>query len=125
VTGNVEPDGSDVEHNEWWTKYSRAIGGGEREWDFPPHVVRVRQVSEPVHIEVLDGELTLRDSPWDPYTDLLPCEELVEAQLVTSRQKARDITNAGPLDPDAFWPFADTIGGSRWPGARGGPKPAG
>jgi len=44
---------------------------------------------------------------------------------VTSRHKARDITNAGPLDPDAFWPFADTIGGSRWPGARGGPKPAG
>ena len=125
VTGKVEPDGSDVEHNEWWTKYSRAIGGGEREWDFLPHVVRVRQVSEPVHIEALDGELTLRDSPWDPYTDLLPCEELVEARLVTSRHKARDITNAGPLDPDAFWPFADTIGGSRWPGARGGPKPAG
>ena len=30
------------------------------------------------------------------------------------------ITTAGPLDPDAFWPYADTIGGSRWPGDRGG-----
>mgnify|MGYP002029198080 FL=1 len=121
VTGEVEPDGADVEHNEWWTKYSRAIGGGEREWDFPPHVVRVHQVSEPVHIELLDGDLTLRDSPWDPYTELLPCEELVDARLVTSRHKAREISNAGPLDPGAFWPFADTIGGSRWPGERGGP----
>ena len=27
-----------------------------------------------------------------------------------------------PLDPDAFWPYADTIGGSRWPGERGGPR---
>lgn len=121
VTGKVEPDGSDVEHNEWWTKYSRAIGGGEREWDFPPHVVRVHQVSEPVHIELLDGDLNLRYSPWDPHTELLPCEELVDARLVTSRHKAREISNAGPLDPGAFWPFADTIGGSRWPGERGGP----
>ena len=38
--------------------------------------------------------------------------EQVSAQLVRSAHKSRDITNAGPLDPDAFWPFADTIGGS-------------
>ena len=43
------------------------------------------------------------------------------AQLVTHQPKARVITNAGPLDPDAFWPHADVIGGSRWPGHRGGP----
>ena len=42
------------------------------------------------------------------------------AQLVTHQPKARVITNAGPLDPDAFWPHADVIGGSRWPGDRGG-----
>ena len=29
------------------------------------------------------------------------------------------------LDADAFWPFVDVIGGSRWPGYRGGPKGAG
>ena len=86
-------------------------------------MVQVHQVSEPVHVETLDADLVLRDSPWDPYNELLPMEELVGARLVTSRHKDRSITNAGPLDPEAFWPFADTIGGSRWPGERGGPKP--
>ena len=28
----------------------------------------------------------------------------------------------GKLDPDAFWPHVDTIGGSRWIGTRGGPR---
>jgi hypothetical protein len=36
--------------------------------------------------------------------------------------KSRTITLAGPLDPIAFWPYADTIGGSRWPGSMGGPR---
>jgi hypothetical protein len=84
-------------------------------------VVRVRQVSEEVHVEELDGTLTLRDSPWDPHTELLPMREQISARLITSVHKAREITNAGPLDPVAFWPHADTIGGSRWPGHRGGP----
>jgi acetoacetate decarboxylase len=35
---------------------------------------------------------------------------------------SREITLEGPLDPDAYWPFADTISGSRWPGQMGGPK---
>jgi len=122
VTGEEAVDGTDAVHDEWWTKYSRAVGGAEGEWDFPPHVVHVRQVSEAVHIEMLDGHLTLRDSPWDPHTELLPMEELVDARLVTSRHKDRSITNGGPLDPVAFWPHADTIGGSRWPGTRGGPR---
>ena len=33
----------------------------------------------------------------------------------------RQITLAGPLDAEGFWPFADTIGGTRFPGAQGGP----
>lgn len=122
VTGEINVDGTDVIHDEWWTKYSRAIGGGEGNWDYPPHVVQVHQVSEPVYVEGITGELTLRDSPWDPHTEMLPFKELVDARLVTSRHKAREITNAGPLDPVAFWPYADTIGGSRWPGQRGGPR---
>lgn len=121
-TGEVDPVPGDQEHNEWWIKYSRAIGGVEKEYDYPPHVVRVRSVSEQVHVEDLDGDLILRDSPWDPYTELLPMREQVSAQLVTSAHRDRGITNAGPLDPDAFWPYADTIGGSRWPGERGGPR---
>ena len=46
------------------------------------------------------------------------------AQLVTHRPTARQVSNAGRLDPEAFWPFADVIGGSRWPGHRGGPRPS-
>ena len=46
----------------------------------------------------------------------------VRARLVTPIHKSREITLAGALDPIAFWPYADTIGGSRWPGDRGGPR---
>lgn len=122
VTGAVAPtDGEFVEH-EWWTKYSRAIGGAEKQYDFPPHVVDVATRLEQVHVEDINGELELLDSPWDPLARYLPVGEVVSSQLVTHQVKAREITNAGPLDPDAFWPFADVIGGSRWPGDRGGPR---
>ena len=124
VSGRVAPTGDEVEENEWWTKYSRAIGGVEKSYDFPPHVVRVHSRHTVVHEEAIDGTITLRDSPWDPYTELLPMHEQLGASLVTQDFSHREITNAGPLDPIAFWPHADTIGGSRWPGERGGPRPA-
>ena len=114
--------GDPIEDNEWWIKVSRAVGGAERMYDFPPHVVRVRSAGVVTHIERIDGELTLSDSAWDPYTELLPMRGEATAELVTARHTAREITVAGKLDPDAFWPHADTIGGSRWPGERGGPK---
>lgn len=122
VTGPAPLTGEDDEQNEWWIKVSRAVGGVEKSYDFPPHVVRVRSVSQVVYAEDLDGDIVLRDSPWDPYTELLPLREQVSAQLVTAVHKSREITLEGPLDPIAFWPFADTIGGSRWPGERGGPR---
>jgi acetoacetate decarboxylase len=122
-TATGEPrtrQGDHVEH-EWWTKYSRAIGGAEGRYDFPPHVVDVATTFEPRHVEDVDGELVLRESPWDPIATRLPICGPTRAQLVTQQPKARVITNAGPLDPEAFWPHADVIGGSRWPGLRGGP----
>ncbi len=122
TAGTAPLSGEDVEQNEWWIKVSRAVGGAEKSYDFPPHVVRVNSVSEAVFVENVDGELLLRDSPWDPYTELLPMREHVSAQLVTWSHKSRAITLEGPLDPIAFWPHADTIGGSRWPGERGGPR---
>ena len=73
-------------------------------------------------VEPLAGELVLHPSPWDPYTELLPMTGPATAELVTARHTAREITVAGTLDPDGFAPFADTIGGSRWPGERGGPR---
>jgi acetoacetate decarboxylase len=44
------------------------------------------------------------------------------AYLSTAMPTSREITLEGRLDPDAFWPFVDTIGSSRWPGTWGGPR---
>jgi len=116
------PNRPDTEQNEWWIKSSRAVGGAEKSYDFPPHVVRVHSVASTSSIEKVEGKLTLRDSPWDPIALLLPQRELISAALEMSVHKSRDITLEGKLDPDAFWPYADTISGSRWPGHRGGPR---
>ena len=121
VTGAGEPDDA-FEDNEWWIKVSRAVGGREG-YDFPPHVVRVRSAGVTTHIETVEGELVMTDSAWDPIAELLPMEGPATATLVTARHAAREITLEGPLDPDAFRPFADTIGGSRWPGDHGAPMP--
>ena len=122
VGGELPLSGEEETHVEWWTKYLRAVGGEEKAYDFPPHVINVSTTSTTTHQEALDGELLLRDSPWDPHATLLPMEELVSASLVTKAVTGRSITKAGTLDPDAFWPYADVIGGSRWPGENGGPK---
>ena len=94
-------------------------GQGEQD---PPRVVRVTSVNDTAYEETIEGELVLRDSPWDPYTELLPMREQLSARLVTPIFKDRQIVLEGALDPIAFWPHADTIGGSRWPGDRGGPR---
>jgi acetoacetate decarboxylase len=120
-TGTVEPDGVEATDHEWWIKCSRAVGGGTG-YDLAPTVVRVTTSGVRTHTELLDGELELRDSDWDPYTALLPMRGPATAELVTTRHTGRSIQVAGALDPDAFWPFADTIGGSRWPGDRGAPR---
>ncbi|MFM7063122.1 MAG: acetoacetate decarboxylase, partial [Actinomycetes bacterium] len=117
----VEPDGVEHTEHEWWIKCSRAVGGGAG-YDLPPRVVQVTTSGVRTHTELVDGELTLRDSDWDPYTALLPVRGAATAELVTTRHTGRSISAAGELDPDAFWPFADTIGGSRWPGDRGAPR---
>lgn len=120
--GGTNRVGEEFADDEWWIKVSRAVGGVEGAYDFPPHVVRVHSEGIVTHVEPLDGELTLTDSPWDPYTDLLPMRGPATAELLTARHTARHITLAGPLDPVGFWPHADTIGGSRWPGDRGAPR---
>jgi acetoacetate decarboxylase len=114
-------DAPEVVEHEWWIKSVRAVGGA-RGYDYPPHVVDVRTVGRTWRRDVLDGQLTLRSSPWDPVADLLPMHEQLSAELVHTTFSARTITVAGPLDPDGYWPFTDTIGGSRWPGSGGGPR---
>ena len=121
VAGDVEPDDPAIVDDEWWIKVARAVGGGDG-YDLPPTVVRVHSEGTITKLERLDGELQLHPSPWDPIAELLPMRGPSTAELVTARHTAREITVAGPLDPDGFAPFADTIGGSRWPGDRGAPK---
>jgi acetoacetate decarboxylase len=94
----------------------------EATYDFPPHVVRVHTRYGTAYNQKIEGTLTLRDSPWDPIEELLPIESDVSARLWTPNSFDREITLAGKLDGDAFAPFVDTIGGSRWPGENGGPK---
>ncbi len=110
-----------LERNEWWIKVSRQVGGGQG-YDFPPHVVHVKGGYGPGYRLKLDGTLNLRESPWDPIATLLPMREQVSAHLWWPEFKSRDITLSGALDPAEFWPYVDTISGSRWPGDHGGPK---
>ncbi|NQZ95280.1 MAG: acetoacetate decarboxylase family protein [Myxococcales bacterium] len=121
VTGKAD-DFPKYEENEWWVKVSRAVGGAEKSYDFPPHVVRVRSTYGTTYRENVEGNLSLSKSPWDPIEELLPLRELVSCQLDTPQWLGREITLEGKIDPDAFWPHVDTIGGSRWPGQMGGPR---
>lgn len=107
---------------DYWIKVSRAVGFVEKAYDFPPHVVLVEAEYQPIHRENVAGELRLLESPWDPIAHWLPIRGPIRAQLTLDQPLSRSITLAGPLDPDAFWPHVDTIGSSRWPGTRGGPK---
>ena len=115
---------AEVTEHEWWLKYLRATGWAEKQYDFPPHVVKVSATSTVDYVISVDGQLVLRDSPWDPIAELLPIEEQISAVLYKASMdwRARSLTLHAKLDPDAFWPYADTIGGSRWPGLAGGPK---
>lgn len=108
---------------EWWIKVSPGVGmTPAATYDFPPHVVRVHTRYGTAHHQKVEGKLTLRESPWDPIAQLLPIESEVSARLWTPSSFDRQITLAGKLDGEAFAPFVDTIGGSRWPGTNGGPK---
>ena len=121
-TAGVQPTPAPHTEHEWWVKVSRAVGGAEKSYDFAPHVVQVKTGFQTTHVEKVEGRLELLDSPWDPIARLLPVRGAVEARLRTAMPTSREITLEAPLDPDAYWPFSDTIGGSRWPGSMGGPK---
>ena len=124
-SGELDPQ-DEFEQNEWWIKVSRAVsvGGPATGYDFPPHVVHVKSKYGTAHREAVNGTLLLRDSPWDPLASKLPMREQVSAHLWWPIFLDRQITLAGPLDPDGFLPFVDTISGSRWPGVNGAPAPA-
>ncbi|HPG26788.1 MAG TPA: acetoacetate decarboxylase family protein [Myxococcota bacterium] len=111
----------DAEQREVWVKYMRDCDLTPGRYDFPPHYVDVYSKYGTAHLEKLEGELVLRESRWDPIALLLPKREQVSAHLWTPTFLDRRITLGEPIDPVKFWPFADTIGGSRWPGENGAP----
>lgn len=115
-------NGPEFEVHEWWTKHMKAVDMVPGNYDFPPHVVRVYSKYGTAFKQKLEGTLTLNESPWDPVASKLPVKGEVEAYLWTPVFLDRKITLEGPLDPEAFWPWTDTIGGSRWPGEGGAPK---
>jgi len=115
-------NGPEFEEYEFWLKYSRKASYTETGFDFPPHVVNVYSKYGTAQKLNVQGELTLRDSPWDPIAKALPVKSEVEACLWSPVFLDRRVTLGQPLDAEAFAPFADTIGNSRWPGENGGPK---
>ena len=122
VAGIDEP-GEMTEVNEWWIKCARSVTMRPNEYDYPPRVVRVHAKYRTAFQQSVEGELTLRDSPWDPLATALPIRGPATARLWWPEFLAREITLAGALDPEGFWRFADTVGGSRFPGQFGGPPP--
>ncbi|MEM9254691.1 MAG: acetoacetate decarboxylase family protein [Pseudomonadota bacterium] len=116
-------NGPEFELNEWWLKYSRKASYTETGFDFPPHVVRVYSKYGTALKQKVVGELTLNESPWDPIAQRLPVRGEVDAYLWSPIFLDRRVTLDKPLDAEAFEPFAETIGNSRWPGQSGGPKP--
>lgn len=122
LAAEEDPLDGGIERHEWWVKVSRQVGGGQG-YDFPPHVVHVHGTYGPGYRLAVNGTLSLRESPWDPIAELLPIREQISAHLWWPEYRGRDISLAGALDPDAYWPYIDTISGSKWPGHMGGPKP--
>ncbi len=120
VVGAQEPI-AEAEQREFWVKYMRDCDWTPGKYDFPPHYVNVYSKFGTAHQEKVEGELVLRESKWDPIATLLPKREQVSAHLWTPIFLDRKISLGDPIDPDKFWPFADTIGGSRWPGEGGAP----
>ena len=107
--------GGEIEINEWWVKSVRAVSMEPMKYDYPPEVVRVYQKYKTAFRQTLKGELILRASDADPLAQRLPVREVLDTYLWTPDFLDRDITKAGQLDPEGFWPFAETVGGTRFP----------
>jgi len=120
VTDTMD-NGPKFDEHEFWVKYSRKASYTETGFDFPPHVVNVVSNYGTAQKLKVEGELTLRDSPWDPLTERLPPQSKPETWLWTPEFLGRSVDLGDALDAEAFEPWASTIGNSRWRGSDGGP----
>lgn len=117
-------NGPKFDEYEFWVKYSRKASYTETGFDFPPHVVNVVSNYGTAQKLKVEGNLILRDSPWDPFSERLPPESKPETWLWTPEFLGRSVNLGDALDAEAFEPWASTIGNSRWRGSNGGPLQA-
>jgi acetoacetate decarboxylase len=95
---------------QWWFKFlPAAVGTG---FDYGPVLLRVDQVRSPRSLERVEGKLVLRDLASCPVVDL-PVQD-VESMVWTVRTATHQPSVVGPVDADAFEPFAH----SRYDGVR-------
>ena len=87
---------------QFWFKFLPAVQGPG--FDAGPLLVRVDQVRTPESLERVEGKLVLRDVATAPVADL-PVEELVSLTF-TRRKSSVDPVVVGPVDAEAFAPFA-------------------
>ena len=114
VSSNDGP-GEELEINEWWIKSVRETTMETAKFSFNPQVVKVYAKYQTDFRQSVKGELILRESQHDPIAQRLPVREMVDAYLWTPSFLEREISVIGELDPNEFWPYAETIGGTRWP----------
>lgn len=87
---------------QWWFKFLPAVDGDG--FDAGPLLVRVDQVRAPQSLERVEGKLVLRDLPSCPVVDL-PVVDTVSTSW-TIRRATHEPKVVGPVDPDAFEPYA-------------------
>jgi acetoacetate decarboxylase len=87
---------------QFWFKFLPAVDG--HGFDAGPFLVRVDQVRSPKTLERVEGKLALADLASAPVADL-PIEELV-SMTWTLRSSSHQPTLVGPVDAEAFAPFA-------------------
>ncbi len=100
VTGSEEPP-PPFERTDFYLKFLRDPGGSG--FDAPPSLVHCHRVETNRTRETVDGEIILRESPFDPVADL-PVRSIVELSL-SERQSQQRGEIVATLDPADVAPF--------------------
>lgn len=101
VTGDA-PVPAPYDARQFWFKFLPAVSG--RGFDCGPLLVQVDQVRTMLTVEAIEGKVELRDLASAPLVDL-PVQRLVSIQW-TTRRATHHPKVVGPVDADAFEPFA-------------------
>jgi acetoacetate decarboxylase len=100
VTGSEDPP-APFERTDFYLKFLRDPGGDG--FDAPPSLVHCHRTETNRTRENVNGEILLRESPFDPVADL-PVRRIVEMSL-SERQSQQRGEIVATLDPEAVAPF--------------------